>query len=272
MRQLRKVNGSRQRRARRELRLRPAGYSPSVTHYLKSSIARGATSGGRPKRKNPHEGGPSILTLLLIGVGGYFLWNWWQSLSTPVVTTTTPGATTGTITTPTSLVTTPINTNAGTTTTGSSTAAPVVSLTSTIGQDALNALASQANNPGNKALSPNGGQTYSGYQWDAMAKVAYGNQYLPMSSLPSISGGSQYTIQQYVQAYVNGLQSMPGLNGLGCAGCPSRGMGCNSCTGMGAVSNTQLMYRKMAARSGRGFAVGDFADTKAMRSESNWVN
>jgi hypothetical protein len=74
----------------------------------------------------------------------------------------------------------------------------------------LSPLQAAASNPGNAALSPNGGQTYSGYQWDAIAKSALGPGYMPMSLLPSIQGGTQYTIQQYLAAYPAG-----GISGMG---------------------------------------------------------
>jgi hypothetical protein len=73
---------------------------------------------------------------------------------------------------------------------------PVASL-----QSQLQAVASQ---PGNVALSTSGGATYSGWQWDAIAKSALGSSYVPLSSLPAIQGGTQYTIQQYLSAYPGG--------------------------------------------------------------------
>src|SRR5208337_3997198 len=65
---------------------------------------------------------------------------------------------------------------------------PTVALTSQVGAGAMNALQAIASQPGNVKLSTTGGTTYSGWQWDAMAKVAFGNAYIPLSSIPGVAG------------------------------------------------------------------------------------
>ena len=86
--------------------------------------------------------------------------------------------------------------------------APPLAASQAILLSALQAVASQ---PGNVALSTSGGQTYSGWQWDAIAKAALGPGYQPLSGLPTLQGGTQYTIQQYLAAY----PSTGGVSGLG---------------------------------------------------------
>ena len=95
-------------------------------------------------------------------------------------------------------------------------ALPTVPLTSQVGAGAMNALQAIASQPGNVKLSTTGGTTYSGWQWDAMAKAAFGNAYIPLSSIPGVAGATQYSIGGYVQAYLQALQaSVQGMSGLG---------------------------------------------------------
>ena len=213
------------------------------------------------------EGGSSIFTYLLLGVGGYLLWNWYSSSQTPVVsTTTTPGLPAGGTTTATSLSTTGINSTTGTSTTTVANNPVTANMSSPAAQSFISAMTTTLAKYGDTAGS------YSGFQWDYIAKLAFPSQYYLSLSKIGIVGQNSYTLNQYMQAYLNGLATMfstIGLSGLGCAGCGNPN--CSSCAyGMGAVSNTNLFYSKMANR--RGFAVGDFGTSHANKSESGWVN
>lgn len=195
------------------------------------------------KRSNPDEG--SILTWILIGVGGYLIWNWWSSQTVTATTTTTtaPGTTAGTVAQPTTVT---------------NTTAPVVTPTVTANLNAPLSLAIAAQL--NAVLAKAGytpAKTMNGYQWDYYGKMAFGSSYINIQYLQGIVGANTYNETQYLQAFLNALATQQG--------------NVNSLAGLGAVSPTTLMYRKMLA-PGKGWSVGDFASTKASASESGWIN
>ena len=138
-----------------------------------------------------------MILLGVAAVAGYYAYTqgWFSSLfgSTAALATTPTTPTTPVAT----AVALPVSTPVGTVT-----KAPPSAL--------MAALQAAASNPGNMALSSSGGATYSGYQWDAIAKSALGSSYIPLSSLPAIAGGTQYSLSQYLTAYPNG-----GMSGLG---------------------------------------------------------
>ena len=208
-------------------------------------------------RSNPEHGGMSLWTIALIGVGGYFLWSWWSSLSSVATTTTTPGTTTGTQTPVTSLNTTPLNATTGTSTTAPTvTANATANLSSPLAVSIMNQIAATVSKLGYSTST-----VFNGWQWNYFASNAnLGSNMVDISLIPSLAGASMYTFTQYMQQYLNVLANTnAGLQGLGC-----------DCDGLGAVTNTSLMYKKMLGRTG--WAVGDFAGTKANASEGNWVN
>jgi hypothetical protein len=155
--------------------------------------------------------------LILLAVGGaaaYYAYTqgWLSSITSlfgssaaPALLPVTAAPVVSTTTVPPTVVSTPVYAPAAP-------AAPIPPPTLAPTQSVLlSTLQAAASNPGNAALSTNGGQTYSGYQWDAIAKSVLGPGYQPMSLLPSIQGGTQYTIQQYLTAY----PSTGGVSGLG---------------------------------------------------------
>jgi hypothetical protein len=219
------------------------------------------------------EGGTSLWTWLLIGVGGYFLYEWFMGSSTTTTTTTSPGSTTAGQ--PTSVSPTGINTA---TTAPATATQPTVAPTPTANLSAPGAqpyLTNIAN-----AVTANGGNpssTYSGYQWNYFAQKAFGGAYID----PNVNGSSSYSLNSYMQLYLNNviasggnaavssaLAGLRGLRGLGCVGCPNAGLGCTSCAyGMGAVvSDSDYTYSQMMKRT-PGQPVADIYRNQAHRSE-----
>ena len=151
--------------------------------------------------------------LILLAVGGaaaYYAYTqgWLSSITSlfgssaaPALLPVTAAPVVSTTTVPPTVVSTPVYAP------GVSTPAPVTPAPAAA-PGTLAQLQAAALNPGNAALSTNGGQTYSGYQWDAIAKSVLGSAYVPLSSLPSIQGGAQYSITQYAGAYPSGVSGL----------------------------------------------------------------
>jgi hypothetical protein len=207
--------------------------------------------------RNNEGGGGEFLTLLLVGVGVYFVFEWFMGQGTSS-TTTTPGTTSGTTTTPTSVAVPSqmsVTSTTGTTTpvTTPPTPTPTPMTTSQINQLTQTLQAYQVS-----AGYPNA--TYSGYQWEYIAQRAFASSFPSSwvsSGVPGVDGDTMYSQTQFLLMYMQAL-STQGLTGLGC--------GCNGMYGLG-VLQSQYMYSKLNNKRG-GWPVGSFAAPIAGKYEA----
>ena len=183
----------------------------------------------REKTPNPHGGGNTLVILLLVGVGGYFLWQWFASQTAAAAPVITPGTTPTSATTPTNLgLPTQTATATGTTTPAT---APTPVTPSVSGQQILQWNQAITNWLVANNYDPNIVQSV--FHWNYIAQ-----RVIPNFVDPALNGYTTMNGTQYLQAYVHHLQ---GLSGLGALGMP-----------------TSQLYDSRINTTNRPWAVGDF--------------